>query len=273
MTTSNIELPSSIEYPRLVSHAEWLAARKAFLLKEKELTRLRDRLNAMRRRLPMVKIEKDYVFEGPDGKVHLLDLFEERCQLIVYHFMFDPSWDEGCPNCSFLVDNIGHLAHLHARDTSLALVSRAPLAKIEPFRKRMGWTVPWYSSFGSDFNYDFHVTMDEAVAPVEYNYRGKAELVQKGETYFTQGEAHGLSIFLRDGDSIFHTYSTYARGADLLAGTYNYLDLTPLGRQEDWEEPPGRSNSSFLAWVRHHDRYEDGPKASASCCCSGKDRS
>ncbi len=241
--------------PTIVSRNEWLAARKELLAREKELTRQRDALNAERRRLPMVRIEKPYVFEGPKGKVGLLDLFDRRRQLIIYHFMFDPSWDEGCPSCSFLVDNIGHLAHLHARDTSLVLVSRAPLAKIEPFRKRMGWTVPWYSSFGSDFNYDFHVTMDEAVAPVEYNYREKAELVRKGETYFTEGESHGLSVFLRDGDRIFHTYSTYARGADLLDGTYNYLDLTPLGRQEDWEEPPGRSDSPFLAWVRHHDRY------------------
>jgi predicted dithiol-disulfide oxidoreductase (DUF899 family) len=260
-------------YPRVVSRAEWLAARKAFLIQEKALTRLRDQLNAERRRLPMVKIEKDYIFEGPDGNVPLLHLFKGRRQLIVYHFMFDPSWDAGCPSCSFLVDNIGHLAHLYARDTSLVLISRAPLAKIEPFKKRLGWTVPWYSSFGSDFNYDFHVTLDEAVAPVEYNYRDKAELVQKGETYFTQGESHGLSVFLRDGDSMFHTYSIYARGTDLLAGTYNYLDLTPLGRQEDWEEPPGRSNSAFLAWVRHHDRYEDGLKASACCCSSGNDHS
>ena len=247
----------SIEYPRVVSRDEWLVARKELLAKEKALTRHRDALNAERRRLPMVCIDKDYVFQGPADKLRLLDLFDGRRQLIVYHFMFDPSWDEGCPNCSFLVDNIGHLAHLHARDTALALVSRALLAKIEPFKKRMGWTFPWYSSFGSDFNYDFHVTLDETVTPVEYNYRDKAELVQKGETYFTQGESHGLSVFLRDGDRIFHTYSTYARGADLLAGTYNYLDLTALGRQEDWEEPPGRSDSPFLAWVRHHDRYGD----------------
>lgn len=273
MATSNVEHLRNIEYPRVVTRAEWLAARKELLAKEKELTRYRDAVNTERRRLPMVKIEKDYVFEDQGGKVRLLDLFEGRRQLIVYHFMFDPSWDEGCPNCSFLVDNIGHLVHLHARDTSLALVSRAPLARIEPFQKRMNWTLPWYSSFGSDFNYDFHVTLDEAVAPVEYNYRDKAELVVKGETYFTEGESHGLSVFLRDGDRIFHTYSTYARGTDLLAGTYNYLDLTPLGRQEDWEEPPGRSNSAFLAWVRHHDRYEDGLKASASCCSSGKNHS
>jgi predicted dithiol-disulfide oxidoreductase (DUF899 family) len=273
MTTNTVEHASNVAYPRVVSRAEWLAARKAFLIKEKELTRLRDQANAERRRLPMVRIEKDYVFEGPDGNVPLLHLFEGRRQLIVYHFMFDPSWNEGCPSCSFLVDNIGHRAHLRARDTSLALVSRAPLAKIEPFKRRMGWTVPWYSSFGSDFNYDFHVTLDEAVAPVEYNYRDKAELVQKGESYFTQGESHGLSVFLRDGDRMFHTYSTYARGTDLLAGTYTYLDLTPLGRQEDWEEPPGRSDGPFMHWVRHHDRYVNSPEASASCCSAGQEHS
>ena len=249
----------NLEYPKAVSRTEWLAARKQLLAKEKQFTRHRDELNADRRRLPMVRIDKNYVFEGPGGKRRLLDLFEDRHQLIVYHFMFDPSWDEGCPSCSFVVDNIGHLAHLHARDTSLVLVSRAPLARIEPFKRRMGWTVPWYSSFGSDFNYDFHVTLDETVAPVEYNYLGKSELVQKGETWFTQGESPGLSVFLRDGDSIFHAYSTYTRGLDLLLGTYNYLDLTPLGRQEDWEQPPGRSNSPFMAWVRYHDRYGDDP--------------
>jgi predicted dithiol-disulfide oxidoreductase (DUF899 family) len=260
MKTSN-----NIELPRVASRDEWLAARKALLTKEKELTRQRDALNSERRRLPMVEIDKQYVFEGGNGKATLLDLFDGRRQLIVYHFMFDPGWDEGCPACSFVVDNIGHLAHLHARDTSLALVSRAPWAKIEPFKERMCWTFPWFSSFENDFNYDFHVTMDEAVAPVEYNYRGTTELVQKGETYFTQGESHGLSVFLRQGDRIFHTYSTYARGTDLLVGTYNYLDLTPLGRQEDWEEPPGRSDSPFLAWVRHHDRYDEELKGSHCC--------
>ena len=264
---------NTIEYPRVVSRAEWLAARKQLLLKEKEFTRLRDQVNADRRRLPMVKIDKLYEFDGTGGKVRLLDLFEGRRQLIVYHFMFDPTWDEGCPSCSLWIDNLGHLAHLHARDTSLALISRAPLAKIEPFKKRMGWTFPWYSSFGSDFNYDFHVTMDETVAPVEYNYRNKAEHVQKGEAYFTQGESHGLSVFLHDGDGICHTYSTYARGTDLLAGTYNYLDLTPLGRQEDWEQPVGRSDGRFMHWVRHHDRYEDSLKALASCCGSGTNHS
>jgi predicted dithiol-disulfide oxidoreductase (DUF899 family) len=269
---SYIENPRSMDLPKIVSRTEWLSARKELLTKEKALTRYRDAVNAERRRLPMVRIEKDYIFDGSSGKARLLDLFGERRQLIVYHFMFDPNWDEGCPSCSFLVDNIGHLSHLHARKTSLALVSRAPLTKIERFKKRMGWTLPWYSSFVTDFNYDFHVTLDEAVVPVEYNYRDKAELLRKDEPYFTQGESHGLSVFLRDHNSIFHTYSTYARGTDLLAGTYNYLDLTPLGRQEDWEEPAGRSDGAFMHWVRHHDRYEDSLKASASSCHSGKEQ-
>jgi predicted dithiol-disulfide oxidoreductase (DUF899 family) len=269
---SNIENSRSLEYPKIVSRDEWLSTRVALLSKEKELTRHRDAVNAERRRLPMVRIEKDYVFEGPAGKVRLLDLFGGRRQLIVYHFMFDPSWEKGCPSCSLLIDNVGHLSHLYARHTSLVLVSRAPLAKIEQFKKRMGWTVPWYSSFDSDFNYDFHVTLDESVAPVNYNYRDKAALVRKGEIYITKSESHGLSVFLRDGDSVFHTYSTYARGTDLLAGTYNYLDLTPLGRQEDWEEPPGRSDRPFMHWVRHHDRYEEPLKASTSCCGSGKEQ-
>ena len=189
----------TIAYPQIVSRDEWLVARKVLLAKEKELTRHRDALNAERRQLPMVEIDKAYLFEGPDGKASLLDLFEGRRQLIIYHFMFDPSCDEGCPMCSFLADNIGHLAHLHARDTSLVLVSRAPLAKIEPFKARMGWTVPWYSSFGSDFNYDFHATTDEAVMPVEYNYRDRATLEALGQTYRVKGEQPGVSVFLRDG--------------------------------------------------------------------------
>lgn len=255
------------ELPDIASRDQWIVARKALLIKEKELTHHRDAVNAERRRLPMVRVTQDYVFEGPQGTVRLLDLFEERRQLIIYHFMFDPDWDAGCPSCSFLADNIGHLAHLHARRTALALVSRAPLTKIEPFKRRMGWTVPWYSSFGSDFNYDFHVTYDDTVAPIEYNYLGKAELLRKGETWFTKGakgESHGLSVFLRDGDSVFHTYSTYARGVDLLLGTYNYLDLTPLGRQEDWEGPTGRSDGPFMHWVRHHDQYGDAKPGSQS---------
>jgi predicted dithiol-disulfide oxidoreductase (DUF899 family)/ketosteroid isomerase-like protein len=245
-----------VNRPGIVSQADWLGARKALLVKEKEFTRQRDALNAERRRLPMVRVDKDYVFEGLHGPARLLDLFEGRQQLIVYHFMFDPSWGAGCPSCSFLTDNIGHLAHLHARKTTLALVSRTPLKNIETYRKRMGWTVPWYSSFGSDFNYDFHVTLDETVAPVEYNYTDKAVLLEKGENYFTDGESHGLSVFLRDGDNVFHTYSAYARGTDLLVGTYNYLDMTALGRQEDWEEPHGRSDGPFMAWLRRHDEYD-----------------
>jgi predicted dithiol-disulfide oxidoreductase (DUF899 family) len=259
--------------PRAVSREEWLAARKALLAKEKELTRHRDAVNAERRRLPMVRIDKPYRFAGAAGAASLLDLFAGRRQLVVYHFMFDPAWDEGCPSCSLVADNFGHLAHLHARRTTLVVVSRAPLAKLAAYQRRMGWSFPWYSSSGSDFNYDFHVTHDEAVAPVEYNYLAKAELLRKGEPWFIEGESHGLSVFLRDGKSVFHTYSTYARGCDLLVGTFNYLDLTPLGRQEDWEEPSGRSDGPFMHWVRRHDRYENAqaaPSAGSDSCCDSE---
>jgi predicted dithiol-disulfide oxidoreductase (DUF899 family) len=241
-----------VSLPQVVSREDWLAARKALLVKEKAATRARDALAAERRALPMVRIDKEYVFEGPDGKATLLDLFDGRRQLIVYHFMFGPDWDEGCPSCSMLVDSLGHLAHLHARDTTLVAVSRAPLAMIEPFRARMGWTVPWFSSFGSDFNYDFHVTQDESVAPVEYNYRDKAELERAGQTWATQGELPGLSVFLRDGDAVHHAYSNYGRGGDHLIAPYNWLDLTPLGRQEG----PGFP----MEWVRHHDKYDGGTR-------------
>jgi predicted dithiol-disulfide oxidoreductase (DUF899 family) len=230
--------------PDVVSRDEWLAARKKLLVREKEVTRERDALNAERRRLPMVEIEKAYAFEGPDGGASLLDLFEGRRQLIVDHFMFDPSWDDGCPSCSGRVDQYGNLAYLHLRDTTMAVVSRAPLDKIQPFKERMGWTFPWYSSYGSDFNYDFHVTLDEAVAPVEYNYRTKAELVAAGAPPDLAGELHGTSVFLRDGDRVFHTYSTYARGTEQVGGTHYYLDMTALGRQEDWEEPRGRAGGA-----------------------------
>jgi predicted dithiol-disulfide oxidoreductase (DUF899 family) len=233
--------------PRVASRDEWLAARKELLVKEKAATRARDALNAERRRLPMVRIDKDYIFEGPGGKASLLDLFDGRRQLIVSHFMFDPRWDEGCPGCSAGADEIadGHLAHLRARDTSLVVISRAPLAKLEAYRTRKGWTFPWYSSHGSDFNYDFHVTLDASVAPVEYNYRTAAEHEQAGTASYTASEQPieqpGLSCFLRDGDSVFHTYSMYARGTETLGGAYYFLDLTALGRQEDWEEPKGRA--------------------------------
>jgi predicted dithiol-disulfide oxidoreductase (DUF899 family) len=230
--------------PPVVSRDEWLTARKELLAKEKEATRVRDAVSEERRRLPMVKIGKDYVFEGADGKAGLTDLFEGRRQLIVYHLMWRWDLDAGCPSCSFLVDSIGHLSHLHATGTTLVVVSRGPWENLARFKARMGWTMPFYSSYGSDFNYDFHVTLDEAVAPVEYNYRTKAELEQRDESYFVSGEQPGTSVFLRDGDSVFHTYSSYARGGDLLLGTYNYLDLTPLGRQKYVSEFP------------HHDAYE-----------------
>jgi predicted dithiol-disulfide oxidoreductase (DUF899 family) len=217
--------------PKIVSRDEWLTARKELLKEEKEATLRQDAVSERRRELPMVKIDKDYVFEGPDGKVSLLDMFEGRRQLIVYHFMFGPDDDEGHNSCSLLVDNIGHTAHLHARDTTIALVSRAPLAKLTPFKERMAWTIPWYSSFGSDFNYDFHVTNDESVAPVEYNYKDKATLIEKGTPWYISGEWQGLSVFLRDGNDVFHTYSAYERGIDALVNTYTYLDLTALGRQ------------------------------------------
>ncbi len=205
----------AISLPQVVSQEAWRMAREQLLTLEKELTRPRDAVNAERRRLPMVRIDKDYVFEGPAGKANLLDLFSGRRQLIVYHFMLDPQWEEGCRGCSFLVDNIGELSHLYARDTSLVLVSRAPLAKIEPFRQRMGWTFPWYSSFGSDFNYDFHVTLDDKVAPVEYNYRDPMALEQAGQNSHLEGEQPGASVFLREGGHVYHTYSTYVRGLDL----------------------------------------------------------
>jgi len=236
--------------PKIVSQDEWHAAAKALLVREKELTKARDALNTERRKLPMVEVTKDYVFEGGSGaardvhgKASLLDLFEGRRQLIVDHYMFDPSWEDGCPSCAGRVDQYGNLAHLHDRDTTIAVVSRAPLAKIEPFKQRMGWTFPWYSSFGSDFNYDFHVTLDESVAPIEYNYRDKAELEQAGFSDMT-GELHGTSVFLRDGHRVFHTYSAYGRGTEQVGGTHYYLDMTALGRQEDWEEPKDRASAS-----------------------------
>ena len=236
--------------PKIASRDEWLAARRTLLVKEKDLTRRRDALSTERRNLPMVKIEKEYVFDGPDGKVGLLDVFEGRRQLIVQHFMFDPSWDDGCPSCTAAADEIseGLLRHLHTRDTSFAAISRAPLEKVEKYRAKRGWSFPWYSSFGSDFNYDFHVTIDEAVAPIEYNFRTKQEIVATGFE-FPEGssEQPGHSAFLRVGEDVFHTFSSYARGAEWLGGSYAFLDWTALGRQEDWEEPRGRAESARAA--------------------------
>ena len=239
--------------PAVVSRDEWLVARMELLDQEKELTRRRDALNAERSRLPMVEIETEYMFEGPDGAAGLLDLFEGRRQLIVVHFMFDPAWEDGCSSCSAGADEVsqGLLDHLHARETTLAFVSRAPLEKIERYKAQKGWTFPWYSSHASDFNYDFHVTLDDSVAPVEYNYRTAAEHEHAGMPYFVEGgqpiEMPGTSYFLRDGERVFHTYSNYARGAEMTGGSYYWLDLTALGRQEEWEEPKGRADDAHAA--------------------------
>ena len=229
------EVPTS-NLPPVVSRTEWEAALAALRAKEKEATRARDALAAERRRLPRVRVDKDYVFDGPDGRASLLDLFEGRRQLILYHFMFAPGvhgWPEaGCDGCSMFVDQIGHLAHLHARDTSFVLVSRAPIANIEAYRKRMGWTIPWFSSAGSDFNADFGVSTDE-------------------------GETFGLSVFLRAGDDVYRTYFTGGRGVEALGSVWTFLDLTPLGRQERWEDSPaGYPQTPSYDWWRRHDEYE-----------------
>lgn len=225
--------------PRIVSREEWRAVREELLVKEKAATRARDALAVERRGLPMVEIDKEYVFESGDGKATLLDLFAGRHQLVVYHFMFAPEWDAGCRSCSAFLDQIGHLAHLRARGTEFAAVSRAPYTKILPFKARMGWTLPWYSSRGSDFNYDFQASFGG------------------DEPY----ERPGISCFLREHDRVFHTYSTYERGLDGLGSTTTLLDLTALGRQEEWERPEGRA-SAFGApagseRIRYHDEYED----------------
>jgi predicted dithiol-disulfide oxidoreductase (DUF899 family) len=237
--------------PNVVSQDQWHAARIDLLKEEKELTHARDRLSTKRRELPMVRVEKDYVFTDMSGEHGLADLFEGERQLIVQHFMFDPSWDEGCPSCTAGSDEIsaGLLRHLRARQTNLVVVSRAPIEKLERYKATRGWTFPWYSSFGSDFNYDFHVSLDATVAPIEWNYRTADELVANGMEWITEDatEQPGYSVFLRVGDDIFHTYSTYARGTEQLGGSYYFLDMTALGRQEEWEEPKGRAESARAA--------------------------
>jgi predicted dithiol-disulfide oxidoreductase (DUF899 family) len=240
------------DLPEVVSRDEWLARRKELLTKEKELTRAYDELAANRRRLPMVKIEKDYIFQGPGGKARLVDLFEGRQQLIIYHYMFGPDWEKGCMSCAALVDESsdGRLKHLHNRDTTIAMMSRAPLDKITRFKEKMGWrTIPWYSSFNSDFNYDFHVTLDETVAPVVYDYKTREEHEKGGTSYYFTGEPPfelpGFSCFLRDGQTVYHTYSTYGRGGEAAITSYHLLDLTALGRQEAWEEPRGRVEDPY----------------------------
>lgn len=243
---------SRIENPKIVSREEWLAARKKLLAREKQLTHERDAVAAERRELPWVKVEKDYVFDSPTGKKTLAELFNGKSQLIVYHFMFGPEWQEGCPSCSFLMDHTdGTLVHLAQRDVAFAAVSRAPFAKIEAFKKRMGWRFPWVSAFGTDFNYDYHVSFkkeEKAQGKVYYNF---------DMTEFPSEEAPGISVFYKDKNgAIFHTYSSYARGTETGVGTYSYLDLVPKGRDED--------HLPFtMSWVRHHDRYADGYLADA----------
>jgi predicted dithiol-disulfide oxidoreductase (DUF899 family) len=225
--------------PEVVSREDWLEARVRLLAREKEQTRAQEALNAERRRLPMVRITKTYVFSGPEGPVRLAGLFGDQSQLIIQHVMFDPGWDAACPGCTASVDALSDrlVDQVRSRDTAFALVSRAPLAKIEAYRAARGWTVPWYSSDGTDFNYDFQVTLDKSAGQVRYNYRDQSAGLKDGES----AEESGLSCFLRDAGEIFHTYSVYARGTEYLASAYGLLDLTAFGRSEDWEEPKGRA--------------------------------
>jgi predicted dithiol-disulfide oxidoreductase (DUF899 family) len=230
--------------PKVVSEAEWLVARRDLLAREKELTRLRDEVSRHRRELPWVKIEKEYIFDGSNGKETLADLFDGSSQLIVYHFMFGPDWEEGCKSCSYLADHFdGTNWHLPHRDVTFVVISRAPLSQIEAFKKRMGWRFKWVSSCGNDFNFDYHVSAtkeEQEKGKMYYNYT-----MQEIDTE----EWPGLSVFCKDANGdVFHTYSTYARGLDILVGVYNFLDLVPKGRDED--------NLDFtMEWVRHHDRY------------------
>lgn len=243
---------------RIVSRNEWIAERKAFLAREKQLTRLRDEVARERRALPWMRIDKDYVFDTPAGRRSLSQLFDGRRQLLVQHFMLGPGWEEGCPSCSYMADHSdGMNVHLAHRDVTLVAVSRAPLPEIERFRRRMGWQFAWVSSYGSDFNYDFGVSFTpEAVASdtCHYNY---------GTSPHSYDELPGISVFIKDdADAVFHTYSTYARGVEVMMGTYNMLDLTPQGRGE-------REVDNKMEWVRHHDRYEPAPlveKTAGSCC-------
>lgn len=227
--------------PEVVSHDEWLQARVELLAVEKELTRRRDAVNAARRRLPMVRVEKEYVFDSADGPVRLVDLFGAARQLIVKHIMFGPDWDAPCPSCQHFIAEVSKpvLTRLRSLDTAYVLVSRTPVGKLAAFRAGLGWTPPWYSSYGNDFNYDFQVSLDETVPQTTYNYRPEPGLIGSERSC----EMPGISCFLRVDGDIFHTYSTYARGEDHLDFPYAFLDMTALGRQEPWEEPKGRADT------------------------------
>jgi predicted dithiol-disulfide oxidoreductase (DUF899 family) len=241
---------------RVVSREEWIAERKTLLAREKELTRLRDRIAAERRALPWVRIDKNYVFDAPEGPRTLAELFEGRRQLLVQHFMFAPGWEQGCPSCSFMADHTdGMTVHLAHRDVTFVAISRAPLTEIERFRRRMGWQFKWVSSHDSDFNHDFHVSFtpeERSRGEVYYNYRTLP---------FPTEEAPGISVFYKDdAGAVFHTYSTFGRGVEVMMGAYDMMDLTPKGRDEN--DVPYK-----MEWVRHHDRYEPAP-AAHSCCAS-----
>ena len=262
---------AEVKQNSVVSHDEWIEARKEFLKKEKEFTRQRDEISRLRRELPWEKVENAYEFQGPNGKVTLADLFDGRSQLVIYHFMLGPGWKEGCPSCSYLADHFdGTTIHLANRDVTLAVISRAPYAEIAAFKQRMGWKFRWVSSNASDFNFDYQVSLrpeDKNSEQVYYNY----EMMK-----FPSEERPGMSVFAKDASgAVFHTYSAYARGLDILVGTYNFLDHVPKGRDE-----AGLKHS--MAWVRHHDKYGEGyfvdpeqgyvqpevvkPAGSGSCC-------
>lgn len=248
-------MTATAQFHAVVSPERWLDARMELLAKEKDLRKQMDELVRLRRQLPWEFVERNYTFDTNQGKQSLAELFQGRSQLMLYHFMFGPDWEQGCSGCSFVADHVdGAIAHLAQRDVTWTAVSRAPLAKINAFQRRMGWKFRWVSSFGSDFNFDYHVSfMQEEMAQGEvyYNYARRR---------FPQSEGPGISVFYRDGaGNIFHTYSAYARGLDILLGTYNYLNLAPKGRDEEGLAMP-------MAWVRHHDRYEPSPKVS-SCGC------
>ncbi len=252
---------AALTHHPVVTQDQWIAQRKSLLAQEKALSRQTDELARQRRALPWVRIDKTYVFDTPQGKRTLADLFDGLSQLLVQHFMLGPDWEQGCPSCSFMADHLdGMRSHLAQRDLSVKVISRAPLAQIERFQQRMGWGFPWVSSHGSDFNFDFCVSFephDNAEGEVYYNYAMRA---------FPQTEAPGLSVFVKDAaGSVFHTYSTYGRGVEAMMGTYNLLDLTPKGRDED-------ALPYTMAWVKHHDRYEPAPTApTAKGCCAAHD--